>query len=165
MLKPMIGGIVGALLYFPPVAAQPQVAQLNPQILSQIFAPKGSEEAISPLEIQQFAQALKQLKKVEMETQGKMVEALKEENLSPQRFQEIGQRRNNPDAPVSTEITPAEQERFDKALAKMQTIQEESIPKQRRAITLQGLTVERFSQIGQAVNKSPALKQQVQNSF
>jgi hypothetical protein len=165
MLKPIIGGMVGALLYFLPIVAQAQVQQLSPQILSQTFTPKGSSEAVSPLEIQQFAQALKQLKQIEMETRAKMVEALKEENLSPERFQEIGQRRNNPDSPVSTEISPAEQERFDKALARMQTIQEESVPKQRRALTLQGLTLERFNQIEQAVNKNRALLQQVQNSF
>ncbi len=165
MLNPMIGGIVGALLYFPPVIAQVEVQQFSPQVLSQtFFTPKGADEAISPLEIQQFAQALKQLKKVEMDTQQKMIEVLKEENLSPQRFQEIGQQQSNPGS-STTEVTPAEQERFDKALARMQTIQEESIPKQRQAITLQGLTVERFRQIEQAVNKSPALRQQLQNTF
>ncbi len=94
-----------------------------------------------------------------------MVEVLKDEDLSPQRFQEIGQQRSNPDSSTSTEISPKEQEHFDKALARMQTIQEESVPKQRRAITLQGLTVERFRQIEQVVSKSPTLKQQVQNSF
>jgi hypothetical protein len=165
MLKPIIGGMLGALVYFPPVIAQSEVQQFSPQELSQTVTPKGADAAIRPLEIQQFAQAIKQLKKVELETQAKMVEALKEEDLSPQRFQEIGQQRSNPDAAASTGVSPAEQEHFDKALARMQTIQEESIPKQRRAITLEGLTLERFRQIEQAVNQSPALKQQVQNSF
>jgi hypothetical protein len=165
MLKPIIGGMIGALLYFPSVVAQTQVQQPSPQVLSQTFTPSGAGSTVSPLEIQQFAQALKQLKKIEMENQSKMIEALKEENLSPQRFEEIGQQRNNPDAPVSSEITPSEQERFDKALAKIQKIQQDSIPKQQRAVTLQGLTLERFSQIGRAVNQSPDLKKQVQNSF
>ncbi len=164
MLKPVIGGMVGTLLYFLPAAAQSQLQQ-TPQVLSQYSTSAGSNDTVRPLELQQFAQALKQLKKVEMETQGKMVEALKEEHLSPQRFQEIGQQKNNPAAAGATQITPSEQERFDKALAKIQAIQQEAAPKQSRAITLQGLTEERFNQIGQMIDKSPALKQQLQNSL
>lgn len=164
MLKPIVGGLIGTLLQLTPVVAQPQPQSLNPQVLSQSLTPRGVNSTVSPLELQQFVQALKQLKKVEMDTQEKMVEALKSENLSPQRFQEIGQQRSNPDAPAAG-ITPSEQQRFDKALAKIQTIQQEAAPKQSRAITLQGLTVERFNQIGEAINRSPALKQQLQNSL
>ena len=165
MLKSIVGGLVGTLLSFAPVVAHPLRQPLSPQVLSQAFTPKRANESISPLELQQFAQALKQLQKVEMETREKMVEALKEEKLSPQRFQEIGQQRSNPDSPASSEISASEQQRFDKALAKIQAIQQESAPKQSRAITLQGLTVERFNQIGRALDKNPALRQQLQNSF
>ena len=165
MLKPVVGGMVGALLYLPAVVAQPQVQQLSPQILAQAFPSQGASEAISPLEMQQFVQAVRQMKQVEMEAREKMGKVLKEENLSPQRFQEIGERRNNPEAPVSSEITPGEQERFDKAVAKIQTIQQETVTKETRAITFQGLTVERFNQIGQAIDKNPALKQQLQSNL
>lgn len=165
MHKPIIGGMVGVLLYFPPVDAQPQTQQLNPQLLSQALAAPGSGNTISPLEIQQFAQALKELRKVQMEAQKKMVKAIEDERLSPERFQEIGQRRSDPNFPVSEEITQTEQERFDKAFAKIQTIQQDAIVKQRRAITLEGLTLERFNQISQAVEKDPALKQQLQRSL
>lgn len=165
MLKPAIGGMVGALLYFSPVTAQSQVQPLSPRILSQASTSLGANETVSQLEIQQFAQALKQLKKIEMDTQEKIIAALKHENLSPERFQEIGQRQTNPDASGSTEISPSEQKRFDQAVAKIQTIQQEAAPRQHRAITLQGLTEERFNQIGQMIDKSPALKQQLRNSL
>ncbi len=164
MLKPVIGGMVGALLYFPPVAAQLQVQSLSPQTLSQASISKESNEAVRQLEIQQFAQALKQLKRIEMETQEKIVAALKHERLSPERFQEIGRQQSNL-ASAGSEITPSEQERFNKALAAIQTIQQEAAPKEHRAITLQGLTEERFNQIGQIIDKNPALKQQLKNSL
>lgn len=163
MIKPMVGGLIGALLYLSPAVAQNQDPQQDPQFLAQAFTQKGAAETVSLLELQQFAQALNQLRAIEMETQKKITEALKEEKLSPERFQEIGQSSNNPDFSVSTQISPVEQQRFEKALAKIQTIRQEIIPKQSRAITLQGLTVERFSQIGQAIDKNPALKQQLQN--
>jgi len=165
MLKPIVGGGVGILLSFFPGMAQAQTPQPNPQVLAQVFAPRGTGETVSPLELQQFAQALKQLQRVEMEAQQKMVEALKTENLSPQRFGEIGQQRENPDFQVSTAISSAEQERFDKALTKIRTIQQEAAPKRSRAVTLQGLTVERFNQIGQVVDRNPALKEQLKNSL
>lgn len=165
MHKSTIGGLVGVLLYFPSVGAQPPMQPLSPQLLSQALPSQASGNTVTPLEIQQFAQALKELRKVQMETQKKMVKAIEDERLSPARFQEIGQRRDDPNFPVSTEITPTEQERFDKALAKIQTIQQEAIVKQRRAITLEGLTLERFNQISQAIDKDPALKQQLQRSL
>lgn len=165
MLKPVVGGFVGTLLLLSAAAAQSQIPQRSPQVLSQTLPSRGANIAISPLELQQFVQALKQLQRVEMETREKMAEALKEEKLSPERFQEIGQQRSNPDFAVTSEITPSEQQRFDKALAKIQTVQQEAAPKQSRAITLQGLSVERFNQIGQAVEKSPALRQELRNKL
>lgn len=164
MLKLIVGGLAGVLLYFPPVVAQSTAQQQSPQIIAQM-APRGSNETVSPLELQQFAQALRQLRKVEMETQEKMAEALKAERLSPERFQEIGQQRSNPDSPVGGTISPGEQEKFDKILAKIQTIRQEAIPKRSRAITLQGLTIERFNQIGEVIDRNATLRQQLQNSF
>jgi hypothetical protein len=165
MLKPVIGGVATALLYFPPVIAQTQTQQSSSPVLAQTSAPTRSSETVSPLEIQQFAQALKQLKKIEMETQEKIVAALKQERLSPERFQEIGQQLNNPDLAGTTQITPTEQERFEKAIAKIQTIRQEVATKESRAVSMQGLTEERFNQIGQIINQNPALKQQLQNSL
>ncbi len=164
MMKPMIGGVAVALLYFPPVVAQTHVQPFSPQLLSQTSLSTGSNGTVTPLEIQQFAQALKQLQKIEMETQEKIVKALKEERLSPERFQEIAQQLNSPDA-GTTQITPTEQERFDKAIAKIQTIRQEVASKENRAISMQGLTTERFNQIGQMIDKNPALKQQLRNSL
>ncbi len=161
----MIGGVAVALLYVPPVVAQTQVQPFRPQRLSQASFSTGANGTVTPLEIQQFAQALKQLKKIEMETQEKIVKALKDERLSPERFQEIAQQLNNPDSAGTTPITPTEQERFDKAIAKIQTIRQEAAPKENRAVSMQGLTPERFNQIGQMIDKNPALKQQLQNSL
>lgn len=165
MLKPVIGGVATALLALPSVVAQTPVQQLSPQVVSQVSTSTRSSDTVSPLEIQQFAQALKQLKKIEMETQEKIVQALKDERLSPERFQEIAQQRGNPDPSGATQITPKEQERFDKAVAKIQTIRQETASKESRAVSMQGLTEERFNQIGQMIDKNPVLKRQLQNSL
>lgn len=164
MLKSIVGGLIGTLLSLSPLIAQAEGQPFSHLILAQIPTLRGESESVSPLELQQFIQALKQLKRVEMETQEKMIEALKSERLSPQRFQEIGQQQSNPDA-TSTQISPNEQQQFEKALTKIQTIQQEAIPKQSRAVTFQGLTMQRFNQIGRAIEKNPTLKQQLQSNF
>lgn len=96
--------------------------------------------------------------------QQKMAEALKDEGLSPQRFQEIGERQGNPDSPLTADISTKDQERFDKALAKINKIQQDTVPKQNRAVTLQGLTVEQFNRIGRAIDQNPTLKRQLRDN-
>lgn len=161
MRKSIVGGFVGSLVAIAPgVVAAPS---LSTPVLAQAFSPNRASNAVSPLELQQFIQAVKQLQKVQMETQEKLGEALKSERLSPERFQEIARYRSNPESPLSSPITPPEQERFDKAITKIQKIQAEAAPKQSRAITLQGLTVDRFNQIGAAIDANPTLQQQLRN--
>lgn len=165
MLKSVIGGAIAALLCSAPVVAQAQVQPLSSQLFSQASTSTRSSGTISPLEMQQFAQALRQLQKIEMETQEKVIQVLKQERLSPERFQEIAQQRRNSDPSGAIQVTPNEQERFDKAITKIQTIRQEAAPKESRAVSMQGLTEERFNQIGQMINQNPALKQQLQKSF
>lgn len=99
-----------------------------------------------------------------MEMQQKMVEALKDERLSPQRFQEIGQRQDDPNASITADISAKDQQQFDKALAKIKQIQQDAAPKQNRAVALQGLTLERFNQIGRAIEQNPTLKRQLRDT-
>jgi hypothetical protein len=165
MKRKVAGVFVGALLLLPMTIAQSYAQSPSPSSTTQVISLPRANGLASPLELQQFAQAIKQLRKVEMETQKKMAEALKEEGLSPSRFQEIGQRQDNPDSPLTVDISPKEQQQFDKALAKINQIQQDAAPKQNRAVTLQGLTLERFNQIGRAIEQNPALKRQLRENI
>lgn len=161
MKKTIARVFVGALLVLPMAIAQSHAQ--SPSSTTQVISLPRSSGSASPLELQQFAQAIKQLKRVEMEMQQKMVEALKDEKLSPQRFQEIGQRQDDPNAPITADISAKDQQQFDKALAKIKQIQQDAVPKQNRAVALQGLTLERFNQIGRAIEQNPALKRQLRD--
>ncbi|MBM0742475.1 DUF4168 domain-containing protein [Phormidium sp. CLA17] len=165
MKRKIAGAFVGALLFLPVAVAQTHAQSPSPPSPNQVISLPRSNGSASPLELQQFAQALKQLRKVEMEMQQSMAEALKAEGLTPQRFQEIGQRQDNPDSPLTADISAKEQQRFDKALAKINQIQQDTSPKQNRAIRLQGLTLERFNQIGRAIEQNPTLKRQLQGNL
>ncbi|PZV15149.1 MAG: hypothetical protein DCF22_07810 [Leptolyngbya sp.] len=165
MKRKIAGVFVGALLFLPIASAQSYAESLNSTTTTQMISLPKSDGLASPLELQQFAQAIKQLRKVEMETQKKMAEALKEEGLTPPRFQEIGQRQDNPDSPLTADISAKEQQQFDKALAKINQIQQDASPKQNRAVTFQGLTLERFNQIGRAIEQNPTLKRQLRDNL
>ncbi len=162
-MKKTIAIFAGALLFVPSAIAQAQPPSQT--LITQGISSPGANGSASPLELQQFAQAIKQLRKVEMEMQQKMGEALKEEGLSPQRFQEIGERQNNINASSTADISVKDQQRFDKALAKINQIQRDAVPKQNRAVTFQGLTLERFNQIGRAIERNPTLKRQFQENL
>lgn len=160
MLKSMfLRGLVGISLLLVPVAVRAQAGQLA--------APQPSAQATSPvsvtsLELQQFVQAIKQLQVVDRQNQQKMAKVLEEEGLSPQRFSEIGQSLQNPGNPPANPISEEEKQKFQNAIQKMEKIQQDSMPKQQRAISMQGLQIERFRQIDIAVQQDPTLKKRVQ---
>lgn len=165
MKRKIAGGLVGTLLFLSMTGAPSQAQSPSPTSTNQVLSLPKSNGLASPLELQQFTQAVKQLQKVEMEMQQKMAEALKGEGLSPPRFQEIGQRQDNPDSPLTAEISAKDQQKFDKALEKIKQIQQDIVPKQNRAVTLQGLTLERFNQIGRAIEQNPSLKRQLRGNL
>jgi hypothetical protein len=159
MLKNMLlGGLITTSLFLVPVAVRAQAGQLSlPSSSTQAASPT----SVTPIELQQFVQSIKQLQVVDRQNQQKMAKVLEEEGLSPQRFSEIGQSfqsGTNLDKPISE----AEKQKFERVIEKMGKIQQESLPKQRRAILMQGLKVERFRQIDLAVQQDPTLKKRVQ---
>lgn len=160
MLKSMLlGGLVGTSLLLVPVAVRAQAGQLaSPQPSAQAASPA----SVTSIELQQFVQAIRQLQVVDRQNQQKMAKAIEEEGLSPQRFSEIGQGLQNPGTPPATPVSEEEQQKFQKAIEKMDKIQRESLPKQQRAISTQGLQIERFRQIDVAVQQDPVLKKRVQ---
>lgn len=159
MLKPIIlGGLVGTSLLLVPVVVRAQAGQLTvPQSSTQATSPT----SVTPIELQQFVQAIKQLQVVDRQNQQKMAKVLEEEGLSPQRFSEIGQSLQNR-TNLANPISEAEKQKFEQVIEKMGKIQQESLPKQRRAISMQGLQIERFRQIDVAVQQDPTLRKRVQ---
>lgn len=162
MLKSMIvSGCVSLCLILSPSIVQAQATQLqgSPNASSQ----GGSgQNQLSPLEINQFSQAIKQLQAIEIKNQQKMLAAIKDAGLSPERYMEIEKSARDRSYKPETPITPDEEEKFIKVATKLQEIWQEAQPKREKAVTTQGLTIERFAQINDIVAKDPALQKQVQ---
>ena len=159
MLKPvLLSGLVGLSIFSFAIAAQ---AQSQGQIY-QAQIQSAASQTIPALELQQFVQVQKRWKNIEQQSQGLMVQAIKSEGLTPERFMVILKQKQSPtpspsDEPLSTD----DNTKFEKIIVKFQKIDEESIPKKEKAITSQGLDVQRFGQIQRTIQQDPALQEKV----
>jgi hypothetical protein len=90
-----------------------------------------------------------------------MVQIIKSEGLTPERFVEILKQQQSPKA-SDGELSADDKAKFEKIITKFQQVEQDSIPKKEKAITSQGLDVKRFAQIQQMIQQDPSLQQKVQ---
>jgi Domain of unknown function (DUF4168) len=136
-------------------------AQANRLLAPSATSPSVSAApAITPLELQQFVQAIKQVQTIEMESQKQMGELIKKGGLSLERFVEID-KAVNAGVPPSKPISEDEQKKHQAITLKIQKVWQESQPKKERAVTAQGLTVSRFGEINSQVRSDRTLQEKV----
>lgn len=143
------------VLLFGALAAQAQTQQPAPQ--SQ--PPAAPATQISPEELQKFAQTVKQLQALDQQAQSAMLQAVEAQGLTKERFFEIYQSQQNPQA--STELDSQEEQRFQQSLSQVQDIQEQTQAKMEQMVQAQGFEVPRFNQIMATVLKDPELQREV----
>lgn len=157
MLKQLLaGGSVLAVLFAGGLSAQAQAPSPQPKVQP---AP---QVQVSPAELEKFANAIKQLRVIQQASQAEMVKAVQSEKLSEQRFIQIYQVQQNPQAPTTPKVTPTEKQSFDKAFAKIGQIQQTTQTKMKQVVQSQGMEVQRFNQIFAAVRQNPTLQQKIQ---
>ena len=158
MLKSIVLGscLFLSLLSFPTVVRS-QANQLSAPNPSQV----ATSQDITPLEIQQFVQVLKRWQSLEVDAQKKIVEGIKAEQLTPQRFVEINDIKTK-SVGADTQLSSEDLDKYQKILARIQEIEKAMKGKREQAIISQGLTVKRFNEIGYAAEQDPQMKQKVQ---
>ncbi|MGL5036115.1 MAG: DUF4168 domain-containing protein [Microcystaceae cyanobacterium] len=145
-----------SLFSFPQVANS-QANQLGAPSPSQVAA----SQDIKPLELQQFVQVLKRWQGLDMEAQKRIVEGIKAENFTPQRFMEINEVKSK-SAGGSTSLSADDLDKYQKIMTRIQDIEKLIQEKRKQAVASQGLSIERFNQIGYAAEQNPEMKQKVQ---
>ncbi len=163
MLKQLLtGGSVLALVLAAslPIPAQAETPAQQPVSPSQMQETPQLE--VSQEDLQKFASALEQLQSIEQETQVELVEAIENQGLSVERFQEIAIAQQNPEIQPSTEISQGEVESFEQAAGQVTQIQEQAQTRMQEAVEREGLDAQQFSQIGAALQQDPTLQQQFQ---
>ena len=154
----VVGGLAVIALAFTPSQVKSQSSQLSlPKLSTQATSPS----SVSPLELQQFVQGIKQLQSIDRKNQAQMAQVIEKEGLSSERFKEIAQNIQQPNAKLDPPISEQEREQFTRIVEQMEEIQKESLPKQQRAITMQGLEVSRFGEIDRAVQQDASLQKKV----
>ncbi|NJN56399.1 MAG: DUF4168 domain-containing protein [Leptolyngbyaceae cyanobacterium SL_5_9] len=91
-----------------------------------------------------------------------MLQIVEGQGLTPDRFNEIAEAQQNPEAAPETEISEAELQSFEQAANEITTVRQQTQARFQEAVQSEGLEVEQFNQILAAVQQDPALQQEVE---
>jgi hypothetical protein len=154
----LVAGNLSALAQTP--ESKPQTPESPAQETPQTQEDAG--QAVSPEELQQFAKVIPSLQAINQTAQQKFAQVIEQSDLSVERFQELAQAQQSPEAQPSTPATPEEQQSFNQIASAIQSIQQETLAEQEQVVRSGGLEPSRFGEILVAVQRNPALQQQVQ---
>ena len=144
--------VLGLLFLSGTAFAQGQQMQMN----------SAAADSISDKELKSFVKTTQEVQVLGQEMQMEMQSIIQEEDITMQRFQQIMQSQQNPQAAGDVEITEEEQEIINGLQPKLQKIGQEAQQKQIGVIQDNGLTLQRYQQIAQTVRSNPAMMQKVQ---
>ena len=154
MLKQLLAGSSILILWcgaYIPVNAQAE----NPS-QSQPAVPQSE---VSADELEQFAQVIRQLQAIEQETQLAMVQAIQNEGLSPQEYQEFMQAEQNPEQTV--ESSQEQQQNFARAREQVDQLQQSAEQQMQQAVE-EEVGIERFNELATAIQQDSSLRERVQ---
>lgn len=133
-------------------------------LVSAAFAQGQQNEPITvtDTELEKMIGLIDDAQAIQEESQQKMQKMVQEEGLEIQRFQMIMLSKQNPQVADSVEVTEEEEEAIENLQPKLtqmnQMVQQEFIA----AVEDNGLTQQRYKQIGQALQTNPELAQRFQ---
>jgi hypothetical protein len=137
----------------PPTEAEPaSPVQAQPQPAAEV----------SSEDIEKFARAIAQLQTIQQETQTELLQIVEGQGLTPDRFNQIAEAQQNPQAATDVEISDEELQSFEQAANESTAVRQQTQTRFQEAVQAEGLEVEQFNQILAAVQQDPALQQEVE---
>ncbi|MBM0744195.1 DUF4168 domain-containing protein [Phormidium sp. CLA17] len=133
----------------------PALAQSTPS------APATPKSAIADNDLQKFVSAAKKLEAISIDRNTQVTQAVQKEGLTVDRFKEIFLAQKDPKA-TTNQISNDEKQKFDRAIAQLNTIQKETQTKMGSAVQAEGFEVPRFLQILDLIQKNPDLQKKVE---
>lgn len=119
-------------------------------------------EPVSQDELEQFANVVPELQAIQQSAQEGVAAAIEGSGLTRERFSELYQAQDSPEANPETSVSPEEQEAFSVAYAEIQEIEQEIQSQREQVLASEGLDPQRFNEILGAIQQDPNLQQQVQ---
>ncbi|MFW5695714.1 MAG: DUF4168 domain-containing protein [Alkalispirochaeta sp.] len=130
-----------------------------------VFAQMQSQDApatdVSDQELESFVAALEEVQEVQQDMATESQESVQGSDMGEERFQELYQARQSGSEPANA-ASDAEDEEFDELMEDIQAIQEESNAAMVEAVEDEGLDVQRFNEIAQAIQQDQSLMQRMQ---
>jgi len=151
MMKTMFATLMLGMLGTITVAAQ--TPQMMPQQQS------GSLE-VSDEELKAFIDVVNTVQKINQESQTEMMAVVEDNGMTVQRFSQIAQSQQNPEATL--EVGPEEMKLYEKTLAAVEKIQLASRTEMEAAIESSPLTMERYQEIAMAAQSDMELQKRLQ---
>jgi hypothetical protein len=123
------------------------------------IAQSSNGESVSDTELENFAAALQDVQEIRQGMAEETQQAVGESPLEQQRFEEIyGARQSGGQQDAGT--TEAENRQFEELMSQIQEIQQQSNEEMVQAVEEEGLSVQRFNEIAQAIQQNPELQQE-----
>ncbi|WP_069132125.1 DUF4168 domain-containing protein [Rhodohalobacter halophilus] len=138
-------------------AVSAQVQQQQPQMPD-----LPSNEDVSDEEIEMVASAINELGPIQVEAQEKMAEAVEEEDITFERFQQMMMAMQNPQMADQVNITDEEMSKLQTLQPALMEIQSETDEKMIAKIEENGLTIERYQGIVMAAQQDEQLRNRVE---
>jgi len=124
------------------------------------YAQEAEQTEVKNSEAKKFAQAFIKVYDINQQMVWDMAEAVREEGLEVDRFNEIVESQQNPDAAVP--VMDPEMQQFEAALNRLREIQDRALADMEQKINEEGLTAERYNEISLQIEYDDQLQQQVE---
>ncbi|MEX0813474.1 MAG: DUF4168 domain-containing protein [Chitinophagales bacterium] len=111
-------------------------------------------------ELKQFVAALNEIQVINQTIQQEMISAVEAGGLEVERFSEIQQSQQSPD--MESDVTEEELKQFQDAIVELEKIQGDAEKRMKQKIEDNGLTENRYREIGESLQNSPDLQARFQ---
>ncbi len=157
--------VVPALAQSPAPAPAPEASPQSPAPQASP-SPAADSSPVSQAEVEKFASAIKQFQTIRQGAQQQATEILAGEELSADRFQQILQTQRDPQAPAPTPaVTSQEQGQFERAISKLEELNQATRAQMTQAVESQGIEPERFSQILAQAQQDAGLRARIEEQL
>ncbi|MDQ3190090.1 MAG: DUF4168 domain-containing protein [Bacteroidota bacterium] len=139
--------ILFSLLIFASAFAQEQKQPQQEQNLNQMLnqEQKQIKTDYSDKTLSKFIEASKSIDQIQQQTEQEMIKVVEKENLNVERFNEIAQAQQNPEAEL--DVTEKELKSFETAVGQFQKIQEQMQSKMENAIKEKNIELDEYKEI------------------
>lgn len=125
--------------------------------------PAQQAEEVSDKEIEQFADAFREIQVIDQQIQQEMINKVQEEGVDVQRFNDYLNARQNQGQEI--DASEKELEQFAEAYQEIEKIQEKALQEMEQVITQNDLTTDRYQEIAMAIQANPDLLEKLQQHF